>query len=1326
MMIILIESHPPNLASIVNNPQASHVTIKIENGKGWNGELSNEADVLKELDGHVCFPRFLGEGTSQMNSYLVMELLDDNLRTIIAHSVNNRLPVALQQHYALSTLSCIESLHELGWMHNNISPEHFVRRNNGSAENELVLISFSHATRLNNATPSFPTQTSAKCGKHCAYVSLNCHRGEKESWRDDLWSWFFIVLEMNVGRLPWSYTDTWEESFAKKIGWERGMKQLLETNPLSSTSVSIAVPINPSSSDAGTFSHFSSASSPNNKNATVSGTEPFCTPQHSTRMPQTPSIFVTLFKLLSDLRFGEKVDFNEIRRILHLSPEESENRSKFPCPSPTENRTWSPASHSPSLVFYGQDQDDINGSLSHHIFLPARNRTTEWMELEKSRTANGASPQLPSPSQSELSPHSLSISFDYNSPFEIPSLLLSQIHFQNPNSQFFQTPSSSLLTFGLGVRGVQEKRDDHPESARWSHSFTLSSDDDDFTPTTTQSQNYRTQRASNSSQPHSHSVEDAPENAPTPLYLHVDTLWSQSSSPPQSSGPPTTMKPEPFESEWRLEGEWNNDNTELPHQAGRKVEQQFRVLFVPDPVVDVRNTPSEPDSAISTTSAVSGAETGKHSFEKEWRDLDRTSWTSPHSSDHITLPITLANKSPLHCSVLVALTSLSFTPFFASATSSHPRDPPSTLPASSEVSAAMNSHTAEYLLFDVTRLSLPPTSDAAEGRIGVGTHSSSVPNYFRVVSDILSPSSPFHALPQPSDPTHVSPSLFSSLPFLVRLWTLVSFAFRYRVFFASLQAALTDLIARERSTDLSGNASFRVDLSLNKNLLHSFLSISGSSLHLSSSSYSASSQCCTKDDSLLSSVPTLSPLGFSSELARRDSAFETSSASSFCYLPSLSLADQLTSVTSLMGEESVDLTSRQIGELLSQRRRKTRDRRDRGRMNSSSLSHLSAKHRSMLSAGSSQILYDLSDSNPTLSIGDPFQSHLDMSVVFRSFADSKLGNRRTQLLITPEISVVKGPGSSSHHERATSMVIPPTGLGPLDVTEHGTVEEGRVLGENNAEEKRTVVDGLTRSFSSPHLSAPFSPHFGHTHDVMKRRSFEQAITQPQPSDPPKHDDYESDDDATDIVSLGSVETEEEIIFQASPTQSTFSVFTPPTLNNRQDENGRFGEKNTLSISLLHSTFPHPSVPSLSFQDSPTNNYLHSPSKLLSGDTTLLFHKRRSFPQSESQKSFCLDRISLCDQLSETNADHSPFSTRSASQLQPFTSRHVMGAPAFGLTTKGEKHAEVLEKDSESPRLVHELLFIRAVSPPPAELDVRSEVDRVHSHEEVSVRAYCFK
>ncbi|EYB95109.1 hypothetical protein Y032_0163g3458 [Ancylostoma ceylanicum] len=56
------------------------------------------------------------------------------------------------------------------------------------------------------------------------YASLNAHNGEEQSPRDDLESWFYMMVELLSGFLPWS--DFHHDSITEV----RAMKEHIRTN----------------------------------------------------------------------------------------------------------------------------------------------------------------------------------------------------------------------------------------------------------------------------------------------------------------------------------------------------------------------------------------------------------------------------------------------------------------------------------------------------------------------------------------------------------------------------------------------------------------------------------------------------------------------------------------------------------------------------------------------------------------------------------------------------------------------------------------------------------------------------------------------------------------------------------------------------------------------------------------------------------------------------------------------------------------------------------------------------------------------------------------
>lgn len=53
------------------------------------------------------------------------------------------------------------------------------------------------------------------------YASINCHNHKDLGRRDDIWSWLYSVVEMQIGTLPWSAIEDENEVAVMKICTKR-------------------------------------------------------------------------------------------------------------------------------------------------------------------------------------------------------------------------------------------------------------------------------------------------------------------------------------------------------------------------------------------------------------------------------------------------------------------------------------------------------------------------------------------------------------------------------------------------------------------------------------------------------------------------------------------------------------------------------------------------------------------------------------------------------------------------------------------------------------------------------------------------------------------------------------------------------------------------------------------------------------------------------------------------------------------------------------------------------------------------------------------------
>jgi serine/threonine protein kinase len=176
------------------------VAIKFEPKDYLVKTLKNEAKVYQYLGKLDGFPQLKFFGTTEDNTYLVMDLLGSSLSEFISYYKAFSLKTVLL--LGIQIIQRIQSLHERHLLHRDIKTDNFLF-GLGRVTNKLYLVDFGFTKRFNYDGKHIPENRETKLIGSPNFVSLNIHNGIEPSRRDDLESGAYIILNMLFGKLEW-------------------------------------------------------------------------------------------------------------------------------------------------------------------------------------------------------------------------------------------------------------------------------------------------------------------------------------------------------------------------------------------------------------------------------------------------------------------------------------------------------------------------------------------------------------------------------------------------------------------------------------------------------------------------------------------------------------------------------------------------------------------------------------------------------------------------------------------------------------------------------------------------------------------------------------------------------------------------------------------------------------------------------------------------------------------------------------------------------------------------------------------------------------------
>ena len=200
----------------------SYVALKVEKEDKSKQILKSEYKILSKLQELPHIPKVYdfienyqsNEKLKNLN-FIEMELLGKNLSNF--KKTFRYFNSILSYDILLQALLAIQNLHNKGYIHRDIKPTNFVLGRND--ENNLLqnynqgifkhdvniyMVDFGLAkNHLDENYIPFKERTNTDFRGTLTYASLNAHYKKDLSRRDDLWSFFFMILDLINENLPW-------------------------------------------------------------------------------------------------------------------------------------------------------------------------------------------------------------------------------------------------------------------------------------------------------------------------------------------------------------------------------------------------------------------------------------------------------------------------------------------------------------------------------------------------------------------------------------------------------------------------------------------------------------------------------------------------------------------------------------------------------------------------------------------------------------------------------------------------------------------------------------------------------------------------------------------------------------------------------------------------------------------------------------------------------------------------------------------------------------------------------------------------------------------
>ena len=190
-----------------------------------------EVVVLKRLQNcspHICV--LLGCGRTERINYMVITLLGPNLSELRKQQPKQKFSLSTTLRVGVQVIAALRAIHDCGFLHRDIKPSNFAIGASSLTRQTCYMLDFGLARQFMTSTGEVrPPRPVAGFRGTVRYASINAHQSKDLGRHDDLWSVFYLLIELVNGELPWKKIRDKEKAGKFKQNYDH--KKLLKRLP---------------------------------------------------------------------------------------------------------------------------------------------------------------------------------------------------------------------------------------------------------------------------------------------------------------------------------------------------------------------------------------------------------------------------------------------------------------------------------------------------------------------------------------------------------------------------------------------------------------------------------------------------------------------------------------------------------------------------------------------------------------------------------------------------------------------------------------------------------------------------------------------------------------------------------------------------------------------------------------------------------------------------------------------------------------------------------------------------------------------------------------